>query len=220
MTATEPVQLTTLLENIRTAESDEERIMSLAILPKLIDIQNRDHMVQAYNAIQWKFIHRLISSRDSENLMPQIGILIWSSFTPVVSLHQKDLLKRVPACAKLFNDIPGHSSTILKSFVDLSESIEGCKALVTEEVVEILKAVLNKQQEDEIALVLVILENILKKILMKSWNADIKFLILFLLPLADVCRTSQTELKFKTMELCVKLLCLDLDVKTLLIIGL
>jgi hypothetical protein len=201
-------QLDQVLSQLEEAETDEQHLVALTMLPRILTHDNPKDMIKAANAIPWKFINRLLTTRDDGMMMPTIGLDIWSFFTQISHIPQ--ILKRIPTCISLVKDMPESCQPVLQSLVELSISTDGCNALASQTVFDFFQTILNSNDESHISLVIIIISNMLEKII--EYESNVNLSNLFLVNLGNICRTSQSQLKFEAIELCVKLLCVDEDV--------
>lgn len=90
------------LEKLQDASNDEELMVQLTLLPRILDPTNQQEMEKAYSSIPWSFVHRLlITPIGKDSLMQTIAIHIWSGFaTKPFSSHSK-FLKRLQPVSKL-----------------------------------------------------------------------------------------------------------------------
>lgn len=204
-------QLQTCLEGLQAGKSDEERMVSLTLLPRLLT-NDEQSMLLAFECIPWKFINRLLITRDDALLMPEIALGIWSSFTPISALQPRsELIKRIPACAKLIpEDNIEMQINILRGLIDLAQAVPGRHALMTECVFDSLKFILSKEKDETTSLALYILSILSDHVV----ATGIQFNILdqFLISVATICKNSVSAIKFQALDVAVKLLCLNQNV--------
>jgi Neurochondrin len=202
-------RLDSVLQQLQQASTDEERLVALAILPRILRHDNQEMMLKAFDAIPWKFLNRLLISRDEGKLMAETGLHIWAAFTPLPMLQSRsELLKRIPACARLIADVDDELKVlILRGFIELSQTIEGCASLANQGVFDALNLILKGDNDALIALVLALLQILSDRI--SSSKSNVNLINLFILPLANIAKCSQSAVKFQAIELAVKMLCME-----------
>ncbi|KAJ3333516.1 hypothetical protein HDU76_007282 [Blyttiomyces sp. JEL0837] len=146
--------LQTCLDNLAPSKTDEEKLVSLLVLPKLLNPNNQEEVHYAFKRMNFTFLRRMLKSPDT-GAFPQVMIqsiavnilLSFLSFKDLASdsavlLFTSDLLALVhDSGASLSQD--GHEvviNTALHCITLLSESSEGRKELLLHNFTPILLA--------------------------------------------------------------------------------
>lgn len=202
-------QLLQCLHMLSTAENDQQRLVSLTILPRLLDPANALDMRAAVESIPWRFIARLVKTRSSEDtgrlLLCKIGTGVWSGFCDQ-GISTSVFLDVIPQAAQILCELDATielKMLVMKSLLTLMASEPGLERMRDESVLAIILDTLEKQPEQVQELMLHLLET-----LYDHYGLSLD-LGQFITKIALVTKENHSALRFKFMRLAVKLLCMD-----------
>ncbi|KAJ3274149.1 hypothetical protein HDV01_003432 [Terramyces sp. JEL0728] len=96
-------QLNSCFKALDNAETDEDILVALTILPRILQPADADNVKRAFSHIPWKFIHRMMISPITDGLMQIIAIRIWTCFCTKEFGKKSKLLKRIKPASNLLN---------------------------------------------------------------------------------------------------------------------
>ncbi|KAJ3251591.1 hypothetical protein HK103_002235 [Boothiomyces macroporosus] len=114
-------QLDSCFNALDNAETDEDILVALTILPRVLDPTDASNVKRAFSHIPWKFIHRMMISPITDGLMQTIAVRIWTCFCTEEFSKKSKLLKRIKPASKLLRSSLDLEIKILimRSLIDL-----------------------------------------------------------------------------------------------------
>lgn len=200
----------TCLDLLRTADNDENLLVALTMLPRLFVSQSQETVDFVYRAVPWKFIRRLLMTPGQ---MCEVGLQIWSAFVGVVNLEveRPELMKLItPAATILETNEPMETKIlVLQTIISLSACQQGLKYTSSTSALISFKNAFKEDTEKQILELLLIN---LHSICDYDKSDKINVMLHFILPLAKLCAAKNDTIKFKAIDLAIKVLCFDVNV--------
>ena len=89
--------LESVLENLKSSSSNEDLLLALSLLPKVLNPDNEFEVEQAFETIPWKFVHQMMVTKGME----PVGVYIWQAFCVPKYVKHKNIMKRLEPATKL-----------------------------------------------------------------------------------------------------------------------
>ncbi|KAJ3325025.1 hypothetical protein HDV06_005614 [Boothiomyces sp. JEL0866] len=119
-------QLDSCFRALDNAETDEDILVALTILPRVLQPTDTANIKNAFAHIPWKFIHRMMISPITDGLMQTIAVRIWTSFCCPEFSKKSKLLKRIKPASQLLQSLLDLEikKIIMHSLIDLVQENE------------------------------------------------------------------------------------------------